>query len=250
MDLAQDLITALAPHGFNLIGTASVAAYEALAPERYHIRTLLPGAKTAVVIGNGGGAFWAGFRAHCKARPGYLHGREHPLDDYTVEIIESALTSLLEGTQTQYRYVYPFRFWTEPVSFMHLAQAAGLAGPSILGVVIHPVYGPWMALRAAVLLDRELSIPPAAPGFNPCPTCTERACVPACPAGAVSAATGWDIPACVRHRLHIREDCVDHCRARYQCVYGREHRYPPDALSYHQQRSFAEMQKYFARHEQ
>ncbi len=116
MDLAQDLITALAPHGFNLIGTASVAAYEALAPERYHIRTLLPGAKTAVVIGNGGGAFWAGFRAHCKARPGYLHGREHPLDDYTVEIIESALTSLLEGTQTQYRYVYPFRFWAEPVS--------------------------------------------------------------------------------------------------------------------------------------
>ena len=41
---------------------------------------------------------------------------------------------------------------------MHLARAAGLAGPSFLGVVIHPVYGPWMALRAALLINQELHV--------------------------------------------------------------------------------------------
>lgn len=247
MPLADELITRLAPYGLNLIGTTSVEVYEALVPARYAIRTLLPGARTVVVIGNGGGAFWHGFRAYCTARPEYLQEHEHPLDDYTVEVIENTLTPVFEGTQLRYRYLYPFRFWTHPVSFMHLAQAAGLAGPSILGVVIHPVYGPWIALRAAVLLTQELTIPPAAPGFDPCPTCRERACVTACPAGAVRATSGWDIPTCIQHRLHRSEDCVDSCHARYQCVYGREHRYPLDELRYHHQRSFAEMRKYFTR---
>jgi len=130
---------------------------------------------------------------------------------------------------------------------MHLARAAGLAGPSFLGVVIHPVYGPWMALRAALLINQELHVEPTATGFDPCPTCVERACMAACPASAISAQKGWDIPACVQHRLRVTTDCVDYCRARFDCVYGREHRYPLDELQYHQQFSFTEMKKYFSK---
>jgi epoxyqueuosine reductase len=209
------------------------------------VAPLLPRAKTLVVIGNGGGAFWGHFRAYCQKHPGHPHSREHPLDEYTVEIIERTLTPILRRAGAAYRCLYPFRFRTEPVSFMHLARASSLAGPSILGVVIHPTYGPWMALRAAILLDQELHAPPAAPGFDPCPACAERPCITSCPAGAVSAGQGWDIPACVRHRLKAAADCVDYCHARYECVYGREYRYPLDELRYHQQRSFAEMRKYF-----
>lgn len=245
MDIFPQLKDVLLPSGLNLTGATSVAAYEALVPPQYHVTALLPQAKTIVVIGNGGGEFWRGFRAYCDQHPDYLHEREHPLDDYTVEIIEKALTPQLQRVGAVYRYVYPFRFWTEPVSFMHLARAAGLAGPSILGVVIHPHYGPWIALRAAVLVDQELDAPPPAKGFNPCPTCVERPCVAACPAGAIDPEQGWDIPACVRRRLRITADCVDYCRARFDCIYGREHRYPLDELQYHQRRSFAEMRKYF-----
>jgi epoxyqueuosine reductase len=245
MDLLQNITVALAPYGFNLIGTTTVAAYEALVPAQYHVAHVLPQAQTVVVIGNGGGAFWAGFREYCHTRPGYLQEREHPLDDYTVEVIEGTLTPLLTRSSAVYRYLYPFRFWTEPVSFMHLARAAGLAGPSILGVVIHPEYGPWIALRAAVVIDQELYLPPVAAGFNPCLTCTERPCIAACPASAVSTEKGWDIPVCVQHRLRIESDCIDQCHARYHCVYGRAHRYPPDERQYHQQRSFVEMRKYF-----
>ena len=243
----DNIIEALAPYGLNLIGTTTVAAYEAFVPSQYHVSLLLPQAKTIIVIGNGGGDFWHGFRAYREARPGSPQDRAHPLDDYTVETIETALTPRLQAAGVTYRYLYPFRFWTEPVSFMHLARAAGLAGPSILGVVIHPHYGPWMALRAALLIDQEASTPPQASGFDPCPTCQERACMKSCPANAIAPATGWDIPGCVQHRLQVETDCVDYCGARYDCVYGREHRYPLDELQYHQRRSFAEMRKYFDR---
>ena len=244
MTLLTEITAAVSPHGFNLIGTATVAAYETSVPSQYHVAALLPQAKTLVIVGNGGSAFWEGFRAYCDARPGYLQGREHPLDDYTIEVIESTLTPVLERSDATYRYLYPFRFWTEPVSFMHLARAAGLAGPSILGVVVHPVYGPWLALRAAILLNQELYITPAAGGFDPCPTCVERACMAACPASAVSIDKGWDIPACVQHRLQVTSDCVDRCHARYNCVYGREYRYSIEELQYHQGHSFAAMRKY------
>ena len=245
MDLLQDISAALAPYGLNLIGAASVAAYETSVPRQYHVTTLLPQAKTLIVIGNGGGDFWTAFRSYYEARPGYLRAHEHPLDDYTVEIIEQTLTPILGRSNAAYRYLYPFHFWREPVSFMHLARVAGIAGPSILGVVIHPEYGPWLALRAAILIDQELSATPVADGFDPCPSCTERACISACPAQAISWEKGWDISACVRHRLKEASDCTDRCHARYDCVYGRAHRYPPDELHYHQQRSFATMRKYF-----
>jgi epoxyqueuosine reductase QueG len=245
VNLLDKITESLAPYGFNLIGTTTILAYEALVPPQYRISSLLPGAKTLVVIGNGGGDFWSGFHAYCETHPGYLQEREHPLDDYTSTTIETVLTHHLQAANAAYRYLYPFRFWAEPVSFMHLARAANIAGPSILGVVVHPQYGPWMALRAAVLLDQEVSMPPQAPGFDPCPTCQERACIKACPAGAVAPTTGWDIPACIQHRLRIETDCVDYCHARYDCVYGREYHYPPDELQYHQRRSFVEMQKYY-----
>ncbi len=255
MNLLQNIIEALSPYGFNLVGTTTVARYEVLVPAQYQVAALMPHAQTLIVIGNGGGDFWQGFQTYCDAHPGFRENREHPLDDYTVAVIETTLTPLLHEAAVTYRYLYPFRFWTEPVSFMHLAQAAGLAGPSILGVMIHPQYGPWIALRAAILLDQECTAPPVAAGldpagldpagFNPCPTCTERACITACPASAITSEKGWDIPACVHHRMQVATDCVDYCQARYQCVYGREHRYPLDELRYHQRQSFATMRKHF-----
>ncbi len=245
MSFLDQVRATLATLGLNLIGTTSVAGYEAFVPPQYHVASLLPQAKTILVIGNGGGEFWQGFRTYCDNHAGYLQARAHPLDDYIIEIIESTLTPLLQATGTSYRYVYPFRFWTEPVSFMHLARAAGLAGPSLLGVTIHPIYGPWMALRAAVLLELELALPPQASGFDPCPTCVERPCISSCPANAISEKKGWDIPECVLHRMQHQDDCVEYCHARYHCVYGREHHYPLDELQYHQRQSFAEMRKYF-----
>ena len=120
--LLEEITAALAPHGLNLIGTTPVAAYETLVPAQYQVAALLPQAKTVVVIGNGGGAFWAGFRAYCDARPGYLQERAHPLDDYTVAVIERTLAPCLERSGARYRFLYPFRFATEDAEVVDVTR--------------------------------------------------------------------------------------------------------------------------------
>ena len=251
MGLLHTITAALAPIGLNLIGTTPRADYEALVPSRYHIKQRFPETETIVVIGNGGGEFWQHFRAYVEARPDYLQQHDHPLDAYTAEVISARLRPLLDAARTQYRLIYPFQFFSGlTVSFMHLAQAARLSVPSILGVQIHPQYGPWIAWRAAVLIDHELpALSAPAQNFDLCSTCVERPCITACPAQAVSATQGLGLLACTQYRLDVPPDCAERCHARYNCVYGREYRYPEDELAYHQRLSLVTAQAYFEKPE-
>jgi epoxyqueuosine reductase QueG len=128
---------------------------------------------------------------------------------------------------------------------MEAGRAAGLSGPSILGVMVHPIYGPWIAFRAAILVDELIDALGEAHGFDPCPSCTARTCIAACPANALSFANGWDIPKCLTHRVEVEADCAARCHARAGCVLGPEHRYPDDELAYHQMRSLRAMRPYY-----
>jgi hypothetical protein len=233
------LETALAARGLNLVGTASLAAYDAAVPRDHALGPIAPEARTAVVIGNGGGAFWHAFETYCAAHPAH-RALADPLDAFTRLAVEEAVGSLLVLPGT--RLLYPFRFPDDPVSFMHLAECAGLGRRSLTGVLVHPVFGPWIALRAAVLLPAELHASRPADGFDPCPTCVERSCIAACPAGAVTG-RGWDIPLCASHRGAAVDGCASRCHARFECVLGREHRYPADALAYHQRRALQSMRE-------
>jgi hypothetical protein len=226
--------TALAPYGLNLVGTASVEAYDQGLAPGHTLEALMPEARTAIVIGNGGGALWDAYQSHCGLDPGWAE-RDHPLDDFTRFVVEERAAMALAGLG-RVRLLYPFRFPEDPVSFLRLGAVAGLGRPSLLGVLVHPVYGPWMALRAAILTTARLDAPRPADGFDPCPTCTERACVSACPAAAVSE-RGWDVPACGAHRGRDDDPCAPRCHARFECVLGRAHRYPAAALAYHQRRA-------------
>ena len=54
------------------------------------------------------------------------------------------------------RVFYSHRVYGETyLPFQKLAVATGLGALSDGGLVIHPVYGPWLALRAVVLVDEE-----------------------------------------------------------------------------------------------
>lgn len=221
---------ALAPHGLNLVGATATDTYDARVPSVHALAALAPGARTALVVGNGGGAFWDAFRAHRAAQPRRFAGPD-PLDAFTRHAVESVLRPLLAGIPA--RFLYPFRFPAEPVSFVHLAECAGLGRRSLLGILLHPHYGPWIALRAAVLLPVALVAPRPADGFDPCPSCVARPCIAACPAGAVDA-RGWDVPRCAASRRRHDDPCATRCHARVACVVGPEHRYPDDALVHHQ----------------
>jgi hypothetical protein len=224
------------PYGLNLVGAADVAAYDALVPASHRLG-LAPGARrTAIVVGHGGGGFWEAYRAHVRRHP--EHERlPDPIDAFTARIMEEQVLPRVPDATL----VLPFRPASPRVSFVHLAEAAGLGRRGLVGVLIHPEFGPWIALRGALFVAEPVVAPRPAAGFDPCPACVDRPCVAACPGAAVSAAAGWDVPRCIDHRIAHAADCRDACGARVACVYGRAHRYPPDALAYHQGRAFALM---------
>jgi hypothetical protein len=246
-DLIEVVKAAARPFGLNLVAAIPAAIYNAAAPRAMLAAVPDHPTLSIVVCGNGGGDFWRAFTAHADANPGWRQ-RENPLDDFSRAVIEDRLLPAVRATGARCTPRYPFTSNDPTLNFMELAKLAGLAGPSILGVVLNPVYGPWIAFRAALLVDIALDAPGPAVGFDPCPGCVPRSCAAACPTDAVSSAAGWNIPACLTYRVEHEAACAPRCHARAACVIAPEHRYPDDALAYHQMRALRAMRPYYETH--
>ena len=246
MNEALELVRrAAAPYGMNLVAAIPAQRYAATSAEaESSVRAAHPRARSILVLGNGGGGLWHALTAHATAHPGWWQ-REHPLDDFTQEVVERMLLPALVGMGFEAVAAYPFLTHPRTFNFLELGRLAGLGVPSIVGVLVHPIYGPWIAFRAMILLDADLDDPGEAAGFDPCPSCIVRSCIPACPVGAVTMAAGWDVPRCTRHRLEVEADCDNRCHARVGCVLGPEHRYPDEELVYHQRRSLGAIRAYY-----
>jgi epoxyqueuosine reductase len=242
-DLLEMIHRAAAPYGLNLIGSVPVVRYDATASPSMRADKIDPRARSIIVIGNGGAAMWRAFTAHAADHPGWMD-RDNPLDDFIRLVIEDGVAAEVRASGARFTTVYPFVNGEPTLNFMEAAKLAGLAGPSIIGIALHPVYGPWLAFRAALLTDVELEAPGPALAFDPCPSCVSRSCINACPAGAVAFPAGWDIPRCLIHRVEVEADCADRCHARVGCVVGPQHRYPDDELAYHQRRALRAMRPY------
>ena len=186
---------------------------------------LLPGARAAAIVGSGGPAFFDRFAA---GSPEAGDGAPHPLDRFTKRTADSAAAAALSALGVAHAVYFPFDGAEPLIPFQRLGRAAGLGGPGPLGLQIHPVFGPWWAYRALVVVDRAL--PPRRPIGDGCAGC-DAPCVAACPAHAVARA-GFDVAACHARRL-TAEPCRLSCAARIACVRGPEHRYTDAQLAFH-----------------
>ncbi len=243
---------AAAPHGLNLVAALPAARYDDAVAPALRIAAIpadaVPfAARSIVLIGNGGGAFWRAFTDHADRHPGWRE-RAHPLDDFSRAIVTHEVAPAAQAAGARCTAIYPFINGGATLNFIELAKIAGLGGPSLLGVVVHPRFGPWIAFRAALIVDCDLDAPGPAIGFDPCPGCVTRSCLAACPAGAVAYPAGWDIPRCLTHRVEQESACAPRCHARAACVLGPEHRYPDDELAYHQRRALAAMRPWYDAH--
>jgi epoxyqueuosine reductase QueG len=111
-----------------------------------------------------------------------------------------------------------------------LGVEAGLGVASRLSLLVHPVYGPWLSIRAAVLTPHRLELTTPLEGFDPCTGCPAP-CADACHGGAVPP-TGFRVDRCGETRA--REPACDlRCDARRACVVGPEHAYEAGAEAHH-----------------
>jgi ferredoxin len=208
--MIDSLISALAAHGLILRGGFHTAPEDGLEA----------GVATVLLVGNAGPAMWAAFSADMPEGP-------DPLDAWTRATIDPIAAGF--GAQVAYPFegppYLPFQRWAVRCDDVH---------PSPIGVLVHPVYGPWHAYRAAVLLAERIELPAPVRSPSPCAACAAKPCLTACPVGAFSPA-GYDVPACTTHiRSRSGTDCVARgCLARHACPVGTAFRYDDAQSAFH-----------------
>jgi hypothetical protein len=193
-----------------------------------------------LLVGNAGPAMWTVFEDSIE------HDGDigDPMDRWTERIVHSALGQIDETA------VPLFPFGADVWPFQRFAVRAMGLRPSPLGILIHPQFGLWHALRAAIAFP-EVQIQPqlVRKPIHPCEACNEKPCLSACPVNAFSR-SGFDVRACrsyldsssssdsdsgsPRGLGRTGPDCMsDGCAARNACPVGVEYRYSPEQLRFH-----------------
>jgi len=207
---------ALADAGLDLTGDLTVADYDGAVPEPWRAESVLPGCRGVRVVGNAGPGLWERFRASPESRL-----RRDPLDAYVTRVLRECVRTPFADYGTRRAGVY--------APLVDLAARAGLGAPSRLGLLVHPVYGPWISLRALVFLDEEPQ-PADTTDFDPCTHCPAP-CVDACRGSAIGPGS-FDGLRCLRTKL-VDGACRSACDARHACVIGREHAFVAEAIAHH-----------------
>ena len=154
-------------------------------------------------------ALWPRFLEARRADPA-LAASDDPLDLYTERQIERGIA----GTGARAWFGHR-RYGGAFLPMQRLAVATGLGSLAPTQLVIHPVYGPWFALRAVIVAPGAAAAapPPLAAACTcgePCREAFARAC-------AASGPEAW------RAWLAVRD----------ACPVGRAYRYDDDQLRYH-----------------
>lgn len=172
------------------------------------------GARLGLVAGNSR-VLWPRFKDWLAA-DAVRRRLAHPLDACVEEVVGRAVA----GVPCTVHHAHDGPPW---LPIQRLAERAGLAWLAPSNLAIHPVFGPWISLRAYIVVDEVgPSTPPApAPACAACP----HACVPAferarrtldAAGPAASSRASW------RDWLAVRD----------ACPVGREHRFQDDQIRY------------------
>ncbi len=235
--LPAPAIRELAAAGIGLAGVLDVAAYDGLVPPAWQSASLLPSCRAVVVLGSGGRDLFAAVTA------GTAASAEIHVDAFVRDALGRASRQIRSGGWALRQIDSLDRREGQFLDLVALARAAGMGAPSPspLGLLLHPVYGPWWSLRACWLVDRQLpatlaaSASDPANAFDPCRQCPAP-CATACPANAVvhrphECDSAFDVGICAAHRTD--GGCGSSCAARRACPIGSEFAYTAQAEAHH-----------------
>ncbi|HZN40955.1 MAG TPA: hypothetical protein VFD82_19270 [Planctomycetota bacterium] len=207
--------------GLNLFGIVDAERFDAWQPLEQRTTTMLPDCGTIIVLGSGGRAHPRNF-SHPDAR--IVHGMS-PQDLIAFErAAAQGLAAMLHCRSVRCRLVEPVA--GQRLNFVRLAEAAGFGTVSpVSGLLLHPEFGPWVSVRAALLLDGRPFGPVTDASitdlFQPCCNCA-RPCLTACPVSVHDGLGNQNLARCAEHRH--QGGCVSGCSSRRACPVGAEHR--------------------------
>lgn len=216
MGVNRDALAArLAPRGLDIVHPFALGWVNAeLPPEQ---RLAGGDDRLGILIGNTR-ALWAPFVEARRGDPA-LRAAAHPIDRYC----EAAVGGL--GLDAAVRWAH------DPaprLPIQRIAALAGLAPLSAVGLNVHPTFGPWLALRAVLVLDRPGPAGAAPRVPSPCADC-ERTCRPAFERARAAQAGKSGITATWPLWLAVRD----------ACPVGRDWRYPEAMIRWHYARDRA-----------
>ena len=202
--LPELIAQAVAPHGLAVMGAA---------PD---------GSGTVVLLGADVG-FW---QVLTKARE-YLDGYPDPVDRWSLRVVSEI------ADQFGAKPIFPFG-GPPYAPFVDWAKASGRAWPSPVGMLVHDTAGLMISFRGAMWFSGALDWPKPS-GSSPCETCIDRACTVACPIGALTGHTPYDLTAC--HEFldtEAGETCMSNgCAARCACPVSRRFGRPAVQSAHH-----------------
>ena len=237
--LLADVQARAAAVGLNLFGVVDTERFDRSQPCEARCARVLPGSGTAIVLGSGGHDFWRQLLALHGARP--LRWRQ-PLRRHAVAAVQPLQTRLAEAGVPG-RMVAPVT--RTRINVARLAEAAGFGIVSpVVGVLLHPRFGPWVGVRAVLLFPGQPFGPVAdtsiADSFQPCGACP-RPCVSACPVGVHDGLGGSDFERCSSHRQ--QGGCTHGCNVRRACPVGAGERYQPEVELLEQQQETLHLER-------
>jgi methylmalonic aciduria homocystinuria type C protein len=205
--------------GFDLVQPLQVGWYNAQVSGSLRLEDFGSDATLALVIGNTR-ALWPKFLSALRAEPALL-AAPHPLYAYTEQCIRRAAQTL----DRPWRLRWSHAGGDQLVAMQRLAHAAGLAYLSRSQLSVHPEYGPWIGLRAALSIAAPGPPGPAPQLEHPCGGCAGR-CQPAFER-AVAALQGAVDQQGVERNWQLWLACRDACPT------GRQYRYDEAQILYH-----------------
>jgi methylmalonic aciduria homocystinuria type C protein len=217
--IVDSVRAACAQVGFDLVQPLRVGWYNAQVQGSLRLEDYGSEQHLAIVIGNTR-ALWPVWLEVLASDP-ELAACPDPLDTYTERCL--ARVALALGVPATLRFAH--EAGERCVAMQRLAHAAGLAYLTETHLSVHPTYGPWIALRAALTLPIPGPAGPEPALAHPCGSCLSG-CRPAFER-ALAALAGPPSQASLLGAWQLWADF------RGACPTGRQHRYPEAMLRYH-----------------
>ena len=217
-ELVARVCDGLSSAGLDLVTDFEVAAYDREVPEEFRLGSGESPGVSGILIGNTR-SLWTHFIKALGQSPS-LRASSNPLNDYVEEVVSGVVASL--------KYPIVVRFGHNggtPVALQQLAEVAGLAHLSRSHLSVHPVYGPWISLRGALVVDHPHRVVKRA---------AESPCTDECDNAAFDLfEEAVLVMGSQRSHEAVREDWRRWVRVRDACEVGRAFRFSEEQVLYH-----------------